>query len=203
AGCGPFLRPQIGRCGGQFRPVSAGRDAAQRNRSGAAAAHRAASRSRTGRRETPGICSPVIMVAFPKRSAAEDALDARLGAPSRRAQPPVNAPDPAPLPAAVPNIVPGAAPKTIPGAALDIARAPQPASPPTSPAPHDVSEGARFLLAREYLLARLIAELTPERISILSRSELAKVVDAAVQAYFVRNGLDPDPIAPRALIPAR
>jgi len=142
------------------------------------------------------------MVAFPKRSAAEDALDARIAVLSRRAQPSVNAPDPAPLPAAVPNIVPGAAPKTIPGAAMDIARAPQPASPPTSPAPHDVSEEDRFLLAREELLARLIAELTPERISILSRSELAKVVDAAVQAYFVRNGLDPDPIARRDLITA-
>jgi pilus assembly protein CpaF len=142
------------------------------------------------------------MVAFSKRSAAEDALDARIAVLSRRTQPPVNAPDPAPLPAAVPNIVPGAAPKTIPGAPLDIARASQPASPPTSPAPHDVSEEDRFLLAREELLARLIAELTPERISILSRSELAKVVDAAVQAHFVRNGLDPDPIARRDLITA-
>jgi pilus assembly protein CpaF len=141
------------------------------------------------------------MVAFFKRPATEDdTLDARIAVLSRRAQPLVNTPDPVPLPADVPNIVPGAPPKTISDAALGIARAPEPASPPTSPVSHDVSEEDRYLLAREELLARLIAELTPERISILSRGELAKVVDAAVHAYFVRNGLDPDPIARRDLI---
>ena len=59
-----------------------------------------------------------------------------------------------------------------------------------------------FLLAREELLARLTAELSPERISILSRGELAKVVDAAVQAHFVRKGVEPDPIVRRDLITA-
>src|SRR5205823_6917082 len=73
---------------------------------------------------------------------------------------------------------------------------------PPAVSPPDLSEEDRFLLAREELLARLTAELSPERISILSRGELAKVVDAAVQAYFVRNGIDPDPIARRDLITA-
>ncbi len=66
----------------------------------------------------------------------------------------------------------------------------------------EISEGDRFLLAREELLGRLTAEVSPERISILSRGELAKVVDAAVQAYFVRNGIEPDPITRRDLITA-
>jgi len=48
----------------------------------------------------------------------------------------------------------------------------------------------------------LTAELRPERLSILSRGELAKVVDAAVQAHFARNGVDADPIARRDLITA-
>src|SRR5712691_1004972 len=60
----------------------------------------------------------------------------------------------------------------------------------------------RLLLAREELFARLTAELRPERLSILSRGELAKVVDAAVQAHFARNGVDADPIARRDLITA-
>ncbi len=64
----------------------------------------------------------------------------------------------------------------------------------------DLSEEDRFLLAREELLARLTGELSPERISILSRGELAKVVDAAVQAHYVRKGVEPDPIVRRNLI---
>ncbi len=66
----------------------------------------------------------------------------------------------------------------------------------------ELSEEDRLLLAREELFARLTAELSPERISILSRGELAKVVDAAVQAYFARNGIEPDPIARRDMITA-
>ncbi len=56
--------------------------------------------------------------------------------------------------------------------------------------------------AREELFARLSAELTPERIGLLARGELAKVVDVAVQAYFVRHGAKLDPIARRDLITA-
>jgi pilus assembly protein CpaF len=60
----------------------------------------------------------------------------------------------------------------------------------------------RLLLAHEEMLARLCQELRPERISILSRGELAKVVDAAVQAYFVRRGIEANPVARRDLITA-
>jgi hypothetical protein len=70
-----------------------------------------------------------------------------------------------------------------------------PAAPP-QPVPTAVSptlsDEDRLLLAREELFARLTAELSPERINILSCGELAKVVDAAVQAHFVRNGVEPD-----------
>jgi addiction module HigA family antidote len=54
-------------------------------------------------------------------------------------------------------------------------------------------------LAREELFARLSAELLPERISILGRGELPKVVDAAVQAYLFRNAIEVDPTARRNL----
>ena len=93
----------------------------------------------------------------------------------------------------MPNIAP---------AALDA----NPAAPlepvPIAASPDDLSEEDRFLVASEELLARLTAEMSPERISILSRGELAKVVDAAVQAYFVRKGVEPDPIVRRDLITA-
>ena len=73
---------------------------------------------------------------------------------------------------------------------------------PTAAASPDLTAEDRFLLAREELLARLSAELSPERLSILSRGELAKVVDAAVQAHFVRIGAELDPITRRDLITA-
>jgi hypothetical protein len=50
-------------------------------------------------------------------------------------------------------------------------------------------------LAREELFARLSAELRPERITILRRGDLTKVVDAAVQVYLFRNAIEVDPIA--------
>jgi hypothetical protein len=127
------------------------------------------------------------VVAFFKRPPTEDTLDARVaGLSTRRAQPVASAPpsdsvrDTAPAHALVPPLAPT----------------------PAAPSASDVSEEDRLLLAREELLARLTAELSPERISILSRGELAKVVDAAVQAYFARNGVDADPIARRDLITA-
>jgi pilus assembly protein CpaF len=148
------------------------------------------------------------MVAFFKRPAAEDTLDARIAGLSRRAQPLVNAPDLAPLSPAVqdrasptmPQITHAAVLDFAPAGALDTATSAAATPPPPAAPPPDLSEEDRFLLAREELLARLTSELSPERISILSRGELAKVVDAAVHAYFVRNGVDPDPIARRDLI---
>ena len=56
--------------------------------------------------------------------------------------------------------------------------------------------------ARAQLIARLGAEIRPERRSLLSRGELAKLVDAAVQAYFVRNSVNADPLARRDLVTA-
>ena len=49
--------------------------------------------------------------------------------------------------------------------------------------------------ARDQLVARLSAEIRPERRALLSRGELAKMVDAAVQAYFVRHAIDANPLA--------
>jgi len=127
------------------------------------------------------------VVGFFKRPPTEDTLDARIaGLSTRRALPVASAQPPTPVrdTAAAPALVPSLAPA------------------PAAPSASDVSEEDRLLLAREELLARLTAELNPERLSILSRGELAKVVDAAVQAYFVRNGVEADPIARRDLITA-
>ena len=152
------------------------------------------------------------MVGFFKRPAAEDGLDARIAVLSRRAQPladpadPARAPLPPPTPvnrrATAPEITRAAVPDTalVSAPAAGDGSAPKPV--PTAVSPPDLSEEDRFLLASEELLARLTAEMSPERISILSRGELAKVVDAAVQAYFVRKGVEPDPIVRRDLITA-
>jgi pilus assembly protein CpaF len=58
----------------------------------------------------------------------------------------------------------------------------------------------RLTIAREELSARLGAEIRPERRALLSRGDLAKIVDAAVQAYFVRYGIDANPLARRDLV---
>jgi hypothetical protein len=63
-------------------------------------------------------------------------------------------------------------------------------------------EDDQLLLATETLLTRLTVELSPERLRTLSRGELAKIVDAAVQTYCVLNRIDPDPVARRNLIAA-
>ena len=58
----------------------------------------------------------------------------------------------------------------------------------------------RLLIAREELGARLGAEIRPERRALLSRGDLAKIVDAAVQAYFVRHAIEANPLARRDLV---
>jgi len=58
----------------------------------------------------------------------------------------------------------------------------------------------RLAIAREELSARLGAEIRPERRALLSRGDLAKIVDAAVQAYFVRHAIDANPLARRDLV---
>jgi len=124
------------------------------------------------------------MVAFTKRPVTENGLDARIAALSRRAQPLVGSPGPVTPPAPIQDLAPPPAPDPV----------------PALPALRDVSEEDRLLLVREELFDRLTAELSSERISILSRGELAKVVDAAVQAYCARNALEIDAIARRDLI---
>jgi pilus assembly protein CpaF len=78
---------------------------------------------------------------------------------------------------------------------------PEPAKPPAE-ADRSSSLDAKLTEAREQLTARLGAEIRPERRSLLSRGELAKLVDAAVQAYFVRNSINADPLARRDLVTA-
>ncbi|MGE5269783.1 MAG: CpaF family protein [Thiohalocapsa sp.] len=58
----------------------------------------------------------------------------------------------------------------------------------------------RLAIAREELSARLGAEIRPERRGLLSRGDLAKIVDAAVQAYFVRHAIDANPLSRRDLV---
>ena len=150
------------------------------------------------------------MVAFFKRLPTEETLDARIAVLSQRARPVAPVPDRTAAPAAAPvqDTAPTPEEDTVCGSAKDAAVEPvQDTAPPTAEAPSsaaspEMSDEDRLLLAREELFTRLTAELSPERISVLSRGELAKVVDAAVQAYFARNGVDADPIARRDLITA-
>jgi pilus assembly protein CpaF len=81
----------------------------------------------------------------------------------------------------------------------------EPAPPPqVTPVevPADLPREERLLAAKEQLIARLSAEVRPERRSLLSRGELAKVVDAAVQAHLVRHGIDANPLDRRDLVTA-
>src|SRR5216683_151206 len=111
------------------------------------------------------------MVGRFKRSESEDALDARIAVLSARRSVAVEAvPVPAPVP--VPEVRPEV----------------------------NAPVEDRLLAAKEQLIARLSAEVRPERRSLLSRGELAKVVDAAVQAYLVRHGIDANPLDRRDLV---
>ena len=49
-------------------------------------------------------------------------------------------------------------------------------------------------------MARLSAEIRPERRALLSRSDLAKLVSGAVQAYFVRHAVEASALARRDLV---
>ncbi len=66
--------------------------------------------------------------------------------------------------------------------------------------PQQIPLEERLLVAREELAARLGTEIRPERRALLSRGDLAKIVDAAVQAYFVRHTIDANPLARRDLV---
>ncbi len=114
------------------------------------------------------------MVAFFKRPEGEldGALDARIASLSvRRATQAIPAPRLVPTPEAEePATIAAATPET------------------------------RLALAREQLLARLSTEVRPERLGVLNRGQLAKLVDTAVQAHFQRNGIEVNPLERRDLI---
>jgi len=148
------------------------------------------------------------MVTLFKRPGAEEGLDARIAGLGRRRGEPDVAEKPAPpappenaaalaAAAAVPAapMVPAAraAPAVPANPAAPVAASPQTAAPPTSLQEH-------LTVAREELVARLSAEIRPERRALLSRSDLAKLVSGAVQAYFVRHAIEANPLARRDLV---
>jgi pilus assembly protein CpaF len=123
------------------------------------------------------------MVALFKRPANEGGLDARIAELSARRGRAEPAP-PAPPPAA----------NALTAEALTVVPA-QPAGPePKTFSPEQMKA------AREELTSRLNAEIRPERRAQLSRGDLAKLVDAAVHAYFVRHAMDANPLARRDLV---
>src|ERR1700719_4080729 len=74
----------------------------------------------------------------------------------------------------------------------------------TAPTLPKVAPGApmeeHLAVAREELIARLGAEIKPERRKLLSRSDLTKLVSGAVQAYFVRHAIEANPLSRRDLV---
>jgi pilus assembly protein CpaF len=58
----------------------------------------------------------------------------------------------------------------------------------------------RLAIARKELIARLGAEIRPERRSLMSRQDFAKLVDAVVQAYLVRHSLPVTPLQRSGLV---
>src|SRR5256885_6828851 len=90
-------------------------------------------------------------------------------------------------PALVPATpLPTSAPSNVPANGAEIVR--------VSTAPQAGQQKAvapeQIVAAHEELTARLNAEIRPERRAQLSRGDLAKLVDAAVHAYFVRNSIE-------------
>src|SRR5205085_2265563 len=75
-----------------------------------------------------------------------------------------------------------------------------PAAIPPAASTVPVSAEDALTVAREELVARLSAEIRPERRALLSRSDLAKLVSGAVQAYFVRHAIESNPLSRRDLI---
>src|SRR5436305_6505729 len=143
------------------------------------------------------------MVTLFKRPGAEEGLDARIAGLRRARGEPEIAEKTAPLPppAAENAAAPPLAPAMPEAGAPSIAPAsniPAPIPPAASTAP--VSAEDALTVAREELVARLSAEIRPERRALLSRSDLAKLVSGAVQAYFVRHAIEANPLARRDLV---
>jgi pilus assembly protein CpaF len=138
------------------------------------------------------------MVTLFKRPGAEEGLDARIAGLRRgRAESDIAAEKaalpPPPENAAAPAAVPAAPPAPVIPAVPAAAPPPAAASPPSSVQEH-------LAVAREELVARLSAEIRPERRALLSRSDLAKLVSGAVQAYFVRHAVEASALARRDLV---
>jgi pilus assembly protein CpaF len=114
------------------------------------------------------------MVGYFKRPEGENALDARIAGLSQSR---------APTAAAV-------------ATAASLLLAPAVELSPTA------SQEDRLLKARADVLARLSNEIRPERRLILSRGELAKIVETAVQAYLPRHGIEANALERRDLVTA-
>ena len=143
------------------------------------------------------------MVTLFKRPGAEEGLDARIAGLRRGRGEPEFAEKAAPAaPPPVENTVAPPPAPAMPGAVMPPAaptpNIPAPVPPPASTTP--VSTEDALAVAREELVARLSAEIRPERRALLSRSDLAKLVSGAVQAYFVRHAVESNPLARRDLI---
>jgi len=139
------------------------------------------------------------MVTLFKRPGAEEGLDARIAG-LRRGRTEADVAEKAPPPPE--NTAAPAAP-AIPAAAPPPANAaPPPATtaPPQAAAAPPSSVQEHLTVAREELVARLSAEIRPERRALLSRSDLAKLVSGAVQAYFVRHAVEASALARRDLV---
>ncbi len=125
-------------------------------------------------------------------------------APSERPTPfPVNAPVVVPLgDAAARRAEPPIPSSLIAGseALLGSMEPPRADTSPAAPASRRDTLEDKLEAAKTQLTARLSSEIRPERRSLLSRGELAKLVDAAVQAHFVRNSINADPLARRDLV---
>jgi pilus assembly protein CpaF len=118
------------------------------------------------------------MVALFKNRGGEEGLDARIAGLSRGrgrldGEAPSETTDAAAAEGAAPTL-----PKVAPGAPME----------------------EHLAVAREELIARLGAEIKPERRKLLSRSDLAKLVSGAVQAYFVRHAIEANPLSRRDLV---
>jgi len=143
------------------------------------------------------------MVTLFKRPGAEEGLDARIAGLRRARGEPEIAEKTAPLPpptaenAAAPPLAP-AMPEAGAPSIAPASNIPAPIPPAASTAP--VSAEDALTVAREELVARLSAEIRPERRALLSRSDLAKLVSGAVQAYFVRHAIESNPLSRRDLI---
>src|SRR5436305_14215597 len=143
------------------------------------------------------------MVTLFKRPGAEEGVDARIAGLRRgrgeaeiaekTAPPPPPAAENAVAPPPAPAMPEPGAPPMPPASNI-----PAPIPPAASPVP--VSAEDALTVAREELVARLSAEIRPERRALLSRSDLAKLVSGAVQAYFVRHAIESNPLSRRDLI---